>query len=141
MKKTEIISKIKALNLPQNSYVVFGSAPLAVAGIREAKDIDLFISKKTLSELERRDWKKLYKGPKDEPLTFDVFEAHDNWDFSPYSPTLKHLLSTATVVDGIPFASLEEVKKWKAATGTPKHLADIKLIDEYLANSRRFSLL
>lgn len=77
-------------------------------------------------------WKEIYKGPGDTPLTYDIFEAHDNWDFSPYAPTLEHLLSTATVVDGIPFASVEEIRKWKLASGGAKHLADIELIDSFL---------
>lgn len=37
----EIIAKVKKLKLPKNSYVVFGSGPLAAAGIREADDIDM----------------------------------------------------------------------------------------------------
>ena len=132
MKKEEIISKVKGLNLPENSYVVFGSCPLAVAGIREARDVDMLVSKELFSELREKGWEELVKNPKDKPLTHDVFEAHDNWNFSSYNPTFEHLLSTATVVDGIPFVALEEVRKWKAASGRPKDLADITLLDKYL---------
>ena len=70
------------------------------------------------------------KSPNDKPLARDVFEAHDNWNFSSYRPTLEQLLASATVIDGIPFASLEEVRKWKVASGRPKDLADVKLIDK-----------
>lgn len=136
MTKDEVISKVKALQLPKDSYVVFGSCPLAVAGIREVKDIDLLVSKEVLAELKKAGWEETYKAPGDTPLTHDVFEAHDNWDFSPYSPKLEHLLSDATIVDGIPFASLEEVRKWKTASGGPKHLDDVKLIDQYLAGTQ-----
>ena len=38
MTKNQIIAKMASLNLPQGSYVVFGSAPMAVAGLREAKE-------------------------------------------------------------------------------------------------------
>ena len=133
MKKEEIISRVKELNLPQNSYIVFGSCPLAAAGIREAQDVDMLVSKELFSELREKGWEELVKSLKDKPLTHDVFEAHDNWDFSSYNPTLEHLLSTATVIDDIPFAALEEVRKWKAASGRPKDLADIALLDKYLA--------
>ena len=132
MTKEEIIAKVKLLNLPKDSYVVYGSCPLAVAGIREAKDIDMIVSEEVFEELKGKGWTQLHKGPNDNPLTHDVFDAHTNWDFSPYSPTLQHLLENATVIDGIPFASLEEVRKWKAASGGPKNLADMKLIDEYV---------
>lgn len=136
MTKEEIIDKVKSLNFPEGSYVVFGSCPLAAHGIREAKDIDLFVSKEVLQSLEKAGWQKIHKGPGDEPLVHDVFEAHDNWEFSPYSPTLEQLLSTATIMDNIPFASLQEVRKWKLASNTPKHLADVKLIDEYLTRTQ-----
>lgn len=127
----EIVSRVKELKLPLNSYAVFGSCPLAAAGIREANDIDMLVSEEVFADLKKAGWKLVYKGPKDEPVVHDIFEAHSNWDFSPYSPSLKQLLSTATIVDGVPFASLQEVRKWKAVSG-PKHLPDIALIDSYL---------
>src|SRR3989344_3879258 len=132
MTKKEIISEVKALNLPENSYVVFGSCPLTMAGIREAKDIDLLVSKEVYALLKERGWKENYKGPNDIPLSHDVFEAHDNWDFSKYSPTLEHLLASADIIENIPFASLEEVLKWKRASGLPKHLADAELIEKFM---------
>lgn len=131
MIKQDIISKVKALNLPENSYIVFGSGSLAILGIREVNDIDLLISKELYKELKKKGWKKVYKGPKDKPLTFDVFEAHYHWDFSHYSPTLQELLSRSMEVEGVIFASLEDIEKWKIATGRPKDIADLKLIADY----------
>ena len=132
MTKEEIIRKAKELNLPGGSYVVFGSCPLAALGIREAKDIDMLVSQELYSQLEERGWQKIEKGTKDIPLSHDVFEAHNNWAFSSYSPTLEDLLADAMVIDGVPFASLMHVKRWKEASGRPKDLEDIKLIDRYL---------
>ena len=132
MTKDEIIAKIKSLNLPADSYVVFGSSPLAVAGIREAQDIDLVVSPEILEQFKKAGWKRLDKGPRDKPLAHDVFEVHDDWHFSSYNPTLQDLHATATWVDGVPFASLAEVRKWKSSAARPKDLEDIKLIDEYL---------
>lgn len=136
MTKDEIITKVRELNLQKGSYIVFGSCPLAVAGIREANDIDLLVSDEVFAELKRAGWQELYKSPDDIPLAKDVFEAHNNWNFSTsqsYNPTLKTLLESATVIDGVPFASLEEVLKWKKASKRPKDLADIELINKYLA--------
>lgn len=135
MTKDEIVSKVKRLSLPMDSYVVFGSCPMAAAGLREANDIDLLVSEEIYEKLKKTGWKVLHKGPKDEPVVHGIFEAHQNWDFSPYSPTLKHLLASATIVDGIPFASLKEVRKWKAVSG-PKHLPDLALIDNRLKTSK-----
>ena len=61
------------------------------------------------------------------------FEAHYAWDFSSYKPTLEQLLLTADVIDGIPFASLLEVRKWKLSSGRPKDFDDIKLIDNHIS--------
>lgn len=130
MQKEEIIAKVKTLNLPKNSYVIFGSCPLAIAGLREAKDIDLLVSKEIFEKLKNNGWQELLKSPNDKPLVHDIFEAHDNWNFSSYSPTLEQLLASAIIIDEIPFASLEEVRRWKVASGRPKDLADIELIDK-----------
>lgn len=133
MNKKDIIAKVKALNLPRGSYVVFGACPLAIFGIRETNDIDLLVSPKVYKKLKSNGWQKVHKGPNDASLTFDCFEAHDNWNFSSkYNPTLENLLNTALVIEDIHFASLQEVRKWKVASGRPKDFADIRLIDHYL---------
>jgi len=132
MTKEEIITKVKTLNLPKGSYIVFGSCPMAVLGIREANDIDLLVSQEIYEKLKKDGWKEVDKGPNDKPLIRDVFEAHNNWNFSSYKPTLKDLLLNSMEVDGITFASLEDVRKWKVASGRPKDITDLELIDNYL---------
>lgn len=131
----EIVQRVKALEFPTGSYVVFGSCPMAIAGIREARDIDLLVSPQLLKQLEKKGWKQYVKAPNDTPLVHDVFEAHDHWLFSAYSPSLEQLLSTATEVDGVPFASLEEVLKWKLASTHPKFVKDAELIQNYLEHA------
>ncbi len=107
---------------------------MAAAGIREANDIDLLVSEEIFQKLKETGWKELDKGPNDVPLVYGVFEAHEkSWSFSSHDPSLKELLATANVVDGVPFASLEEVRRWKVTSGREKDLVDIRLIDEYLA--------
>ncbi len=133
MTKEDIVGKTKELALHEGSYVVFGSCPLAVAGIREANDVDMLVSEEVFAQLQETGWEIEYKGTGDNPLVKGVFDIHKSWDFSSYSPTLEQLLATATIVDGVPIASLDEVRKWKVASGRPKDLVDIELIDNYLA--------
>ncbi|MBI3626670.1 hypothetical protein HY224_01340 [Candidatus Uhrbacteria bacterium] len=64
MNKDEIIAKVKALNLPKNSYIVFGSCPLAIAGLREANDIDLLVSEEIFLKLKTVGWRETLKKPK-----------------------------------------------------------------------------
>lgn len=133
----EIIDKVKNLHLPPESYVVFGSCPLAAAGIRPANDIDMLVSEAVFKSLAKQGWQILEKGPNDKPLVYNDFEAHSHWNFSSYKPTLAQLLKTANYTRGVPFASLEEVRKWKKASGRPKDLHDIALIDAYQARQTR----
>ena len=135
MKSQEIIANVKALSLPKGSYAVFGSCPLALAGIREANDIDLLVSEKVFAELKKAGWQEIDKGKNDKPLVQGIFEAHKNWAFSSYSPTLRDLLADATIADGIPFASLTKDLKWKSASGRSKDLADVELVNQYFKTS------
>ena len=136
MTAREIIDKVRALNLPKKSYIVFGSCPLAIAGIREANDIDLYLTPEAYEVLKARGWRELKKGPRDVPIVYDVFEAHNNWNFGKsYNPTLTELQATATIIEDVPFASLEEVRKWKISSGRPKDLTDVELIDKYLLSA------
>lgn len=128
----EIIAEVKKLGLPSGSFVVFGSCPLAVAGIREANDVDLLVSPEVLESLKKAGWKQVNKGKDDKPYTYGVFEAHSSWNFASYQPTLKQLLKTADIVDGVPFASLQEVRAWKESSGRPKDLVDIAKLDAFL---------
>lgn len=108
---------------------------MAILGIREAKDIDLFVSPEVFIGLKHQGWQERIKAPDDRPLAFDVFEAHQNWDFSPYNPKLKELISRAQIVESVNFASLNDVIKCKTASGRPKDLVDLKLIDNYLSRN------
>ena len=137
MTREDIISKVKALNLPKDSYIVFGSCPLAVLGIREANDIDLLVTEEVLQQLRSSGWQQIQKGPRDCPLVFDIFEAHDSWEFSSYKPTLTDLQKSAMEIDGVPFAAIEEVRNWKLASGRLKDKEDLQLIRLYLQNNSK----
>jgi hypothetical protein len=131
MNKEEIVSKVKALGLPEGSYIVFGSCPLAALGLREANDIDMVVSPECHAMLRARGWQERVKSPSDHPLVHDVFEVHQTWRFGVKDQSLEALLADAQLVDGVPFASIEAVRTWKTASGRPKDLQDIALIDAY----------
>jgi len=135
MTRQEIIDKVKRLNFPKGSYIVFGSCPMAILGLREAGDIDLLVSNELFKTLKKLGWEQIEKSPNDKPMVSDDFEAHSNWNFTTYNPTLEYLLSNADIIDGIPFASIYEVLEWKKSSGRPKDLVDIELINKYLTNS------
>ncbi len=132
MTKQEIIQKVKALGLPDGSYILFGSCPLAAAGIRETSDVDMLVSDEARALLRAKGWQEQPGRNEDILLEHGEYDVHSNWRFGAYDPTLEELLATADVFDGVPFASLQEVRKWKLAYGRSKDHEDIKLIDAHM---------
>jgi hypothetical protein len=56
----DICEKVKSLALMDGQYVVFGSGPMAIHGIRNSSDIDLFVTEEQYNELKRREgWKEV----------------------------------------------------------------------------------
>jgi hypothetical protein len=136
MNLNEVIRTVKSLQFPEGSYVVYGSGPLALHGIREVNDVDMLVTKELKATLKSSGWNEVNKGPNDTPATNGTVEAHDTWSFCEYSSTLDELLSRATVQDGVAFASLEDVLKWKLASPTSdKNLRDIESIKTKLSKS------
>ena len=134
MTAQDIIAKVKQLQWPPDSYMVFGICPLALAGLREAQDIDLFVTPELYAQLHQAGWQQIDKGEGHTPLVRDEFDVHENWNFGSYRPTFEDLRATATIEDGVPFVSLAEVRKWKLAFGRPKDIADVALIDAHQAH-------
>jgi hypothetical protein len=133
MGREDLIAKIKEQNFPQGSYVVFGSGPLAAARIRDTNDIDLVVSGRLYDFLKEKGWheKELANGI--HSLEHESFEVVRTWKIGSYHPRLENLLTSAEVVNGVPFVNLQEVRIWKKVMGRPKDWRDIELIDRYMA--------
>ncbi len=131
MTPRQIIKKVKDLNLPKGKYIVFGSVPMCMRGIRNCEDIDLLVSPRIYANLKKQGW--------DEKITDfghvlkrGLFDVAEDWGFGSFNPKLSDLLARADHFDGISFASLEDVVVWKKAFGREKDHVDIKLIEDYL---------
>lgn len=131
----EIIREVKSLNLPEGKYVVFGSGPLQVHGIRQSSDIDILTTPELYDRLKNQGWDEgrweppypgsyLYRGN---------FQIVNNWNYGVYNPDPRQLIDTAEIIDGVPFVPLQEVLLWKRAFGREKDKEDIRLIEEYLS--------
>jgi hypothetical protein len=137
MNLSEVVGTVKSLQFPDGNYVVYGSGPLALHGIRDVNDVDLLVTKELKAELKASGWKEINKGPNDTPVTKGNVEAHDTWSFCEYNPTLDELLSRADIYEGVAFASLEDVLKWKlASSASDKNLKDIEIIKAKLSENR-----
>lgn len=129
-----IIQKVKALNFPNNEYVVVGSGILEAKGIRETNDIDIVVSPDLFEKCKAHSWEQV-------PWTYEKigqiylrkaeYELYLDVNCKDFNPTLSELLERAEIIEGIPFASLEDTSNFKRAYGKPKHLRDIELIEQY----------
>ena len=133
--ETNLIQKIKDLGLPENQYMVYGSAILEILGIREAKDIDLLVSPELFSELKNQGWKTHYKYNTTISHPEIKADAKQSLDFMKENYTLAEVLPNTYIQDEIPFMGLELLKYAKQQLGREKDLVDIKSIDEYLAKN------
>lgn len=130
----DIFAEVKRLNLPLGQFVVFGSGPLAARGIRATSDVDLFTTSALYASLKAGGWQEKVK-PVDAGglyLAHGIYEADDTWHYGDYDPTPEELIAKADVIQGVPFAPLVEVLKWKRAFGRPKDIADVGLIQAYM---------
>ena len=131
-----LFDELKKLALPGGDYVVFGSGPLWVRGIRESHDIDI------LARGRAWEWAKQYgeAGVKEssglEYVSFadDGIEIYDAW--YPGEWDVDRLIDTAETIDGVPFAQLDQVVAWKKVMGREKDGQDLALIDAYLAKDK-----
>ncbi len=134
MHKEEFVEAVKKLGLKPNDYIVVGSGVLVALGIRTATDVDLIVSEPIFHQFEETgEWQRKDFDDGTHYLLKGKYEIGLDWDGENTTPNLKDLKKSEVVIDNIPFVSLERLRHWKAWKNTPKHLADIRLIDDYLS--------
>ncbi len=131
-----LIREIKKLNLSIGEYVIFGSASLQIHNIRKANDIDIICTKKIYHQFEHKDgWIEVTGDNGEKCLHKDEFSIGVGWKCTKgYNPSTKYLIETADIIDGVPFANLDEILKWKIIYARKKDIKDITLIKRHLLN-------
>jgi len=136
----DIVKEIKNLGLPIGKYVVVGSGPMAVRGLRDAHDIDIVVAPDVFEKFRNEGWEVV-------PWTYDdhkgqiflrkeTVELYLDVNCGNFWPTTEELIDRAEIIDGVPFATLEDTIKFKHAYGCEKHLKDIATIKSYLAGKK-----
>ena len=128
-----LITKLKSIGLSANDYVVFASGPMYIHGLEDlSHDLDV---------VARGDaWRKasLIKKPVNansgSGQVVELFEGEieifNNW--YPGEWNINKLIENAKIIEGVRFAQLSDVLKWKKLMGRPKDLEHIKIIEKYL---------
>lgn len=129
------IKKLKKLNLPSSNFVIVGSGPLAIKGIRDSKDLDIIVTPPLWNELIKK-----YKVSKNEWGVeilsindfIEILNPKDSLFGNSKVVPVDDIFKNADVIYGIKFINLEHLKKIKVSMGREKDLDDVRLIDQYL---------
>ena len=128
-----IITKVKKLDLPLGQYVVIGSGIMAQLGLRAAKDVDIAVTPDLYATLRASgQWEEAERYGKIF-LKKDAVEINPPLDWESNATTAEAAIASATIIDGVPFMNLNDLVKFKRGLGRAKDLADIVMIEAYLA--------
>jgi len=135
----DIFEEVSKLNFPLGSYVVVGSGHLIALGLKEGKDVDIVVTPELFSKcLHNQLWKQIpWTYPEKVGHIFlrrGVVELYLDVNCGSFNPSTDELIQRAKIIEGVAFASLEDVLKLKIeySETKPKHLMDIKIIKEFL---------
>lgn len=124
----QLINSVKQLKLPQNSYVIYGSAPMLAHGIlKQISDIDIVANKLAWQQaLRLGNHQEAPKG--DNVISLGQIDIYDGWMGKP----INDLIKNSSLIEGLPFASLQDVLSYKLELNRLKDQEHIKLIKEAL---------
>jgi len=125
MKFGDLLDELIKLQLLAGEYVVFGSGPMAVRGMREARDMDILATKSFWGVLAEK-YPSYKKG---KTIEIGNIEIWKDW---PSFPDPEEVIRGAEMIRGFPFALLSHVLSWKRSIGREKDAQDIQLIEQYL---------
>mgnify|MGYP003464475261 CR=1 FL=1 len=131
----DILKLVRELDFPQSEYIVIGGAAMAIRDLKKTQDIDILISKKLLEGLRKLDtWQNHPRiiaseeaGLINKDKTIELYPS-----IASDTITFESLKSNEEIIEGVPFANLEDIVKIKTYYAREKDLKDIELIKVYL---------
>lgn len=122
-----LFDEVKKLNLLEGKFAIFGSGPLAVREIREARDVDIIAKKDLWEQLAE---KYPVSGEKKNLIKIENIEVWKDW--TNLSDKIYEMIDTSDIIDSLPFVKLRYLIEWKKVMNREKDVCDLKLIEEYL---------
>jgi len=123
------LKRLMELGIPDGQYAVYGSGPLAIRGIRDARDLDVAVKDRFYEELVK-------KYPEKERGKIELgdgeIEIYPVWNS--LMDNAEEVIDRAESIEGFRFIKLEDIIEWKRKMGREKDEQDIELIREYLEN-------
>lgn len=123
-----LFNRLRAISLPEGSYAVFGSGPLAIRGLLdEVGDLDIIVREPAWSRIRSAGTVVMHGDhltvDHGNGLTFGTSWAYGDFD-------VETLIDNAETIDGLPFVQLEAVVEYKRISGRPKDLRHIHVLQE-----------
>jgi hypothetical protein len=132
LKDHPLIKQLLAIGLPPEDFVVFGSGPMLARGIKESRDLDVLARGAAWTKASAGGTSEAAGGGR-KAVIGDI-EIFNDW--GPGEWHVDELIDGADVIEGIRFATLENVLKWKRLVGRPKDREHISLIEAYLKGQK-----
>ena len=133
----KLLNKFKKLNLPDGDYVIYGSGPLGIRGIRKIHDLDVVVKDSLYLKLIKK-YKKFERKDKEKRFIklgkIEIIPAS-----SSLIKNIEEIIKRADIINGLRFVKLEDLIRWKKKMGRPKDFKDIKLIKNYLKTLKKNS--
>lgn len=123
---------LKELNIPKEDFVIYGSAPMVLRGLKEKNnDLDVLVRDSL--------WDKLsVKYPNNVNGDYiDINGVSFTHTDKNFLGDIDEVIKNSDIIDGYHILSILETKRWKEKVGGERHLADVKKIDEYLTRVER----
>jgi hypothetical protein len=128
IKNVKHINKLKKLGYPLNEMLIVGSGTMALYGLKENNDIDLWVTKKVYDSM----LKDSRFSPNGKMLETKDGLIEADHRFVCVKDKVEDHLKRSKVVNGFHFQSLQDVLEWKQCMKRPKDINDIKVIENYM---------
>lgn len=115
------LRELQDLHLPP--YLIWGSGPLAIRGLRKSHDIDLLVSKQAWNQLI-----KSYPPATEKMIRIRKIEIWN--DCLNLTDRIDEMIAHADWIEGFPFMTLSDTIAWKNFLHREKDLKDIALIED-----------
>lgn len=131
--RKEILDILSEYNFNFDEYVVISGAALVLLGVKEeTKDIDISVTEDYYEYLEKNYECKLEKY--DDKNDVNIYYIDDVINFSTnyYSDSEDDFV----IINGVKVQSIPAISKLKETLNREKDIKDLKLIDEFLNNTK-----
>ena len=118
---------LKELNIPKEDFVIYGSAPMVLRGLKEKNnDLDVLVRSSLWEQLS-------VKYPSNVNGDYiDINGVSFTCTSKNFLGSIDEAIEKSDVIDGYNILSILETKRWKEKVGGDNHLHDAKVIEEYL---------